>query len=210
MITTEFPAGLLVAPQQWWLRTWPSPRSDRTPGVHQAARSHCGVVGLKPSYGRVSRYGLVAFASSLDQIGPLTKTVEDSALLLQAIAGGDKRDSTCLDVEVPDYTAGLQQGVSGMKLGVPREYFADEGLDPAVRVRIQEALGKLEAEGAELIEISLPSTSFAVATYYILAPAEASSNLSRYDGVRYGNRVDNGEASSRCTAAVGPGASVRR
>lgn len=186
--------------------------SDTGGSIRQPA-SHCGVVGLKPSYGRVSRYGLVAFASSLDQIGPLTKTVEDSALLLQAIAGGDKRDSTCLDVEVPDYTAGLQQGVSGMKLGVPREYFADEGLDPAVRVRIQEALGKLEAEGAELIEISLPSTSFAVATYYILAPAEASSNLSRYDGVRYGNRVDNGEgviAMYRDSRARGFGPEVKR
>ncbi len=186
--------------------------SDTGGSIRQPA-SHCGVVGLKPSYGRVSRYGLVAFASSLDQIGPLTKTVEDAALLLQAIAGGDKRDSTCLDVEVPDYTADLQQGVSGMKLGVPREYFADEGLDPAVRARIKEALGKLEAEGAELIEISLPSTSFAVATYYILAPAEASSNLNRYDGVRYGNRVDNGEgviAMYRGSRARGFGPEVKR
>ncbi len=186
--------------------------SDTGGSIRQPA-SHCGVVGLKPSYGRVSRYGLVAFASSLDQIGPLTRTVEDSALLLRVIAGGDKRDSTCLDAEVPDYTAGLQRGVSGMKLGVPREFFADEGLDPAVRARIEEALGKFEAEGAELVDISLPSTSYAVATYYILAPAEASSNLSRYDGVRYGNRVDNGEgviAMYRGSRAKGFGPEVKR
>ena len=186
--------------------------SDTGGSIRQPA-SHCGVVGLKPSYGRVSRYGLVAFASSLDQIGPLTKTVEDAALLLQACAGGDKRDSTCLDVDVPDFTAGLQEGVSGMKLGVPREFFADEGLEPEVRERIEGALGKLEAEGAELIEISLPSTSFSVATYYILAPAEASSNLSRYDGVRYGNRIDDGGgviAMYRGSRARGFGPEVKR
>ena len=149
--------------------------------------SHCGVVGLKPSYGRVSRYGLVAFGSSLDQIGPLTRTVEDSALLLNALAGGDLRDSTSLDDDVPDYTEGLENGVAGMKLGLPKEYFTD-GIDAGVRARVEKAAADLEAQGAEIIEISLPHTEYAVATYYIIAPAEASSNLSRFDGIRYGNR----------------------
>ena len=166
--------------------------SDTGGSIRQPA-SHCGVVGLKPSYGRVSRYGLVAFASSLDQIGPLTKTVEDAAIVLQAIAGGDPMDSTCLDVDVPDYSASLDDGVSGLKIGVPREFFNDSALDSEVRSRVEVALGKLEGEGAELIEISLPSTEYAVAVYYILAPAEASSNLSRYDGIRYGERVDSGK-----------------
>ena len=135
----------------------------------------------------------MAFASSLDQIGPLTKTVEDAASVLQAIAGGDPMDSTCLDVDVPDYSASLDDGVSGLKIGVPREFFNDSALDSEVRSRVEVALGKLEGEGAELIEISLPSTEYAVAVYYILAPAEASSNLSRYDGIRYGERVDSGK-----------------
>ncbi|MFP6881797.1 MAG: Asp-tRNA(Asn)/Glu-tRNA(Gln) amidotransferase subunit GatA [Roseibacillus sp.] len=185
--------------------------SDTGGSIRQPA-SHCGVVGLKPSYGRVSRYGLVAFASSLDQIGPLTKTVEDTALLLQAIAGSDPRDSTCLDDEVPDYLESLDQGVAGLKLGVPREYFG-EGLDPAVREAIECAMKKLESEGAELVEISLPSTAFAVATYYVLATAEASSNLSRYDGVRYGNRIDNSNGvidMYRQSRANGFGAEVKR
>lgn len=164
--------------------------SDTGGSVRQPA-SHCGVVGLKPSYGRVSRYGLVAFASSLDQIGPLTNSVEDAALLLEAISGGDPRDSTCLDQPVPSYRQSLNEGVKGTKIGIPAEYFG-EGLDPAVRERIESAAKALEAEGAELVELSLPSTQHAVATYYILAPAEASSNLSRFDGVRYGNRVDKG------------------
>ena len=186
--------------------------SDTGGSIRQPA-SHCGVVGLKPSYGRVSRYGLVAFASSLDQIGPLTRTVEDAALLLQSIAGGDERDSTCLEAKVPDYTNGLQQGIAGMKVGVPREFFDNEGLDPGVRSRVEEALAKLEAQGAELVEVSLPSTSFAVATYYILAPAEASSNLSRYDGVRYGNRIDSGDGvipMYRNSRAQGFGPEVKR
>ena len=186
--------------------------SDTGGSVRQPA-SHCGVVGLKPSYGLVSRFGLVAFASSLDQIGPLTKTVEDAARLLQVIAGSDRRDSTCLDVEVPDYLAQLEGGLKGIKLGVPKEFFAVEGLQPAVREAIESALTKLESEGAELVEISLPSTSYAVATYYILATAEASSNLSRYDGVRYGNRVDNSEGvieMYRQSRAQGLGPEVKR
>jgi len=165
--------------------------SDTGGSIRQPA-SHCGVVGLKPSYGRVSRYGLVAFASSLDQIGPLTKSVEDAALLLQAIAGPDHRDSTCLDVPVPDYSAELDKGVAGLRLGIPREYFG-EGIDPAVRALVEAAAKRLQAAGAELVDISLPHTEHAVATYYIIAPAEASSNLSRFDGIRYGKRAANPE-----------------
>lgn len=160
--------------------------SDTGGSIRQPA-SHCGVVGLKPSYGRVSRYGLVAFASSLDQIGPITQNVEDAALLLNSISGRDELDATSLDQDVPDFTEGLDNGVDGMKLGLPKEYFGD-GIDPAIRQQVDKAIAGLEANGAELVEISLPHTEFAVATYYIIAPAEASSNLSRFDGVRYGNR----------------------
>ncbi len=161
--------------------------SDTGGSIRQPA-SHCGVVGLKPSYGRVSRYGLVAFASSLDQIGPLTQSVEDAARMLQAIAGYDPLDSTCLDVPVPDYLAGLHDGVKGLKLGVPKEYFG-EGIDPGVRARVEAAIQSLAAQGAEIVELSLPHTEYAVATYYVIAPAEASSNLSRFDGIRYGHRT---------------------
>ena len=161
--------------------------SDTGGSIRQPA-SHCGVVGLKPSYGRVSRYGLVAFASSLDQIGPLTQSVEDAAMILQAIAGFDPLDSTSLDVPVPDYLATLHDGVKGMKLGLPREYFGD-GIDPGVRHTVEKAIAKLRDLGAEIVDISLPHTEHAVATYYIIAPAEASSNLSRFDGIRYGHRT---------------------
>ena len=163
--------------------------SDTGGSIRQPA-SHCGVVGLKPSYGRVSRYGLVAFASSLDQIGPLTQSVEDAALILQAIAGGDPHDSTCLDTPVPDYLSGLNDGVKGLKLGIPKEYFG-EGIDPGVRKNVEAAIQTLASQGAEIIEISLPHTEHAVATYYVIAPAEASSNLSRFDGIRYGHRAAN-------------------
>ncbi|MEO5914941.1 MAG: Asp-tRNA(Asn)/Glu-tRNA(Gln) amidotransferase subunit GatA [Luteolibacter sp.] len=163
--------------------------SDTGGSIRQPA-SHCGVVGLKPSYGRVSRYGLVAFASSLDQIGPLTQSVEDAALILQAIAGVDPHDSTSLDVPVPDYLSGLNDGVKGLKLGIPKEYFGD-GIDPGVRKNVEAAIQKLAAQGAEIIDISLPHTEHAVATYYVIAPAEASSNLSRFDGIRYGHRAAN-------------------
>jgi aspartyl-tRNA(Asn)/glutamyl-tRNA(Gln) amidotransferase subunit A len=163
--------------------------SDTGGSIRQPA-SHCGVVGLKPSYGRVSRYGLVAFASSLDQIGPLTHSVEDAALILQAIAGFDPADSTSLDVPVPDYLAGIHDGVKGLKLGVPKEYFGD-GIDPGVRKNVEAAIQKLATQGAEIVEISLPHTEHAVATYYVIAPAEASSNLSRFDGIRYGHRAAN-------------------
>jgi aspartyl-tRNA(Asn)/glutamyl-tRNA(Gln) amidotransferase subunit A len=149
----------------------------------------CGCVGLKPSYGRVSRYGLVAFASSLDQIGPFTHTVEDAALVLQAIAGHDPMDSTSLDVPVPDYSATLNDGVKGMKLGVPKEYFV-EGMDPQVEKRVREAIEVYRGLGAEIVEVSLPHTKYAVADYYIIATAEASANLARFDGVRYGKRAE--------------------
>ena len=161
--------------------------SDTGGSIRQPA-SHCGVVGLKPSYGRVSRYGLVAFASSLDQIGPLTQSVEDAALILQAIAGFDPADSTSLDVAVPDYLATLHDGVKGLKLGIPKEYFA-HGIDPLVRAQVEKSIQSLADQGAELVEISLPHTAYAVATYYVIAPAEASSNLSRFDGIRYGHRA---------------------
>ena len=147
-----------------------------------------GVVGLKPTYGRVSRFGLVAFASSLDQIGPLTKDVRDAALLLQAIAGHDACDSTSGEVPVPDYSQGLERGVRGIKLGVPREYFV-AGMDAEVEQAVRAGIETLRGLGAELVDVSLPHTRYAVATYYILANAEASSNLARYDGVRYGVRT---------------------
>ncbi|MBE2181026.1 MAG: Asp-tRNA(Asn)/Glu-tRNA(Gln) amidotransferase subunit GatA [Chthoniobacterales bacterium] len=161
--------------------------SDTGGSIRQPA-ALCGCVGLKPSYGRVSRYGLVAFASSLDQIGPLTRTVEDAALVLQAIAGHDPLDSTSLDVPVPDYSAELEAGVKGMKLGVPKEYFV-EGMDPDVAERVREAIDVYRDLGAEIVDVSLPHTKYAVADYYIIATAEASANLARFDGVRYGHRT---------------------
>jgi aspartyl-tRNA(Asn)/glutamyl-tRNA(Gln) amidotransferase subunit A len=149
-----------------------------------------GVVGLKPSYGRVSRFGLVAFASSLDQAGPLTKTVRDAALLLNAIAGPDPQDSTCLDRAVPDYTASLAADLRGIRLGLPREYMID-GIDAQVRAAVDKAVTHFQSLGAEVIEVSLPHTEYAIATYYLIASAEASANLARFDGVRYGHRAEN-------------------
>jgi aspartyl-tRNA(Asn)/glutamyl-tRNA(Gln) amidotransferase subunit A len=149
-----------------------------------------GVVGFKPSYGRVSRFGLVAFASSLDQIGPLTKTVHDSALLMNTIAGHDLRDSTSLDAPVPDYTKNLGRELKGIRIGLPKEYMI-EGVDPAVKSAVTASVKQLEALGAEVFEVSLPHTDYAVSVYYILATAEASANLARFDGVRYGHRADN-------------------
>jgi aspartyl-tRNA(Asn)/glutamyl-tRNA(Gln) amidotransferase subunit A len=149
-----------------------------------------GVVGLKPSYGRVSRFGLVAFASSLDQAGPLTKTVRDAALLLNAIAGADPQDSTCLNEPAPDYTANLVGELRGVRLGLPREYVV-EGIDAQVRGALDAAVSHLQSLGAEIVEVSLPHTEYAVATYYMIASAEASANLARFDGVRYGHRAEN-------------------
>lgn len=162
--------------------------SDTGGSIRQPA-SLCGVVGLKPTYGRVSRYGLVAFASSLDQIGPITKNVKDSAILLNALSGHDRRDSTSADIAVPDFTSVLGQDIKGMKIGIPKEFFV-EGLDEEVNESIKEAIRQLESLGAVTVEISLPHTGYAVATYYILATSEASSNLARYDGMRYGIRAD--------------------
>jgi aspartyl-tRNA(Asn)/glutamyl-tRNA(Gln) amidotransferase subunit A len=163
--------------------------SDTGGSIRQPA-AYCGVVGLKPTYGLVSRYGLVAFASSLDQIGPITKNVEDSAYVLQAIAGHDERDSTSADVEIPDYVSALTGDVKGLRIGVPKEYLS-HGIDPQVKERVLEALKVFESMGAVWEEVSLPHTDYAVATYYLLASSEASSNLARFDGVRYGVRADN-------------------
>ncbi len=161
--------------------------SDTGGSIRQPA-SFCGVVGLKPTYGRVSRYGLVAFASSLDQIGPLTKTVADAALLLQVISGPDPQDSTCAPEAVPNYSEALEMDLKGVRVGLPKEYMG-EGLDAEVRKTIEKALEILEKMGLEVKEISLPHAPYAIAAYYIIAPAEASSNLARYDGVKYGLRV---------------------
>ncbi|MFQ5841150.1 MAG: Asp-tRNA(Asn)/Glu-tRNA(Gln) amidotransferase subunit GatA [Thermodesulfobacteriota bacterium] len=161
--------------------------SDTGGSVRQPAAC-CGVVGLKPTYGRVSRFGLVAFASSLDQIGPITKDVTDCAILMNAISGHDANDSTSVDIEVPDYRGALINDVMGMKLGIPKEYFV-EGMDRDVERAVWEAIKLLEQWGASIEEVSLPHTEYAVATYYIICTAEASSNLARYDGVRYGHRA---------------------
>lgn len=160
--------------------------SDTGGSIRQPA-AFCGCVGLKPTYGRVSRYGLVAFASSLDQIGPLSRTVEDAALILNAISGHDPADCTSMEQHVPDFTSSLRGGVKGLRLGVPKEYFIP-GMDPAVQRAVRAAIDHLAREGAEILEISLPHTEYAIASYYIIAPAEASSNLARFDGVRYGHR----------------------
>ena len=162
--------------------------SDTGGSIRQPA-SFCGIVGLKPTYGRVSRFGLVAFASSLDQIGPMTKDVKDAALLMNIMCGKDQFDSTSADTSVPDFTKALVNDVKGMKIGIPKEYFV-EGLDHGVEKRVNEAIKVYRDLGADCIDISLPHTEYAVAVYYILSSAEASSNLARYDGVKYGFRVD--------------------
>lgn len=159
--------------------------SDTGGSIRQPA-SFCGVVGIKPTYGRVSRYGLIAFASSLDQIGPITKDVRDAALLLQVIAGHDPKDSTSAHVPVPEYLKFLGGSIKGMRIGKPKEYF--QGFSPELRRLMDEAEGALKSLGAEIIDISLPHTAYAVNVYYIVAPSEASSNLARFDGVRYGHR----------------------
>ncbi|KPK88440.1 MAG: glutamyl-tRNA amidotransferase [Deltaproteobacteria bacterium SM23_61] len=161
--------------------------SDTGGSIRQPAAC-CGVVGMKPTYGRVSRYGLVAFASSLDQIGPFSRDVRDTALVLNVIAGHEPRDSTSVDLPVPDYTHALVDDVRGMVLGVPRETSA-EGIDPQVAQSVEEAIAVLKKMGARIVEVSLPHSSYALAVYYIIAPCEASSNLARYDGVKYGFRA---------------------
>lgn len=161
--------------------------SDTGGSIRQPA-SFCGVLGVKPTYGRVSRYGLVAFASSLDQIGPFARTVEDAALAMNVISGHDPHDSTSVPEPVPDYTQSLTGDIRGLRVGVPVEYFA-EGISPEVRVMVQSAIGVLRGLGATIVECSLPHTEYTLPVYYIVAPAEASSNLARYDGVRYGTRT---------------------
>ncbi|RMI26243.1 MAG: Asp-tRNA(Asn)/Glu-tRNA(Gln) amidotransferase subunit GatA [Calditrichaeota bacterium] len=165
--------------------------SDTGGSIRQPA-AFCGVVGLKPTYGRVSRYGLVAYASSLDQIGPFGKSVADVALLLQVIAGADPRDATCLPEPVPDYVGELSGEVQHLRVGLPKQYF-QAGIDPEVKAAVMEVAARLEREGLEVRELDLPLTDYAIATYYIIATAEASSNLARYDGVRYGYRTPHAE-----------------
>ncbi len=185
--------------------------TDTGGSIRQPA-AFTGTVGLKPTYGRVSRYGLVAFASSLDQVGPLTKDVHDAAVVLGAIAGHDPRDSTSVEVPVPDYAGRLGQPIDGLRVGVPGEYFV-EGMDPEVERAVREAIGVLRELGAKPEPVSLPTTDFALAAYYVIAPAEASSNLARYDGVKYGLRAlgarDLVDMSSR-TRAAGFGGEVKR
>src|SRR5262249_38610314 len=158
--------------------------TDTGGSIRQPA-AFCGVVGLKPTYGRVSRWGVVAFASSLDQVGPLARSVHDAALLLEVIAGFDPKDSTSLDAPVPRYTDALVGDVSGLRIGLPHEYF-DSAIESDIRDALQRATDVLRERGAQLVDITLPHTHLALAAYYIVAPAEASSNLSRYDGIRYG------------------------
>jgi aspartyl-tRNA(Asn)/glutamyl-tRNA(Gln) amidotransferase subunit A len=166
--------------------------TDTGGSIRQPA-SHCGVVGLKPTYGRVSRYGLVAFASSLDQVGPLTKDVTDCAQMMNVISGYDANDSTSVPQEAPDFRNALTEGLRGMKIGIPKEYFL-EGLDPEVEKNVLKGIDLLREAGAETVEVSLPHTDYCVAVYYLIAPAEASSNLARYDGVRYGLRDKTSDA----------------
>ena len=185
--------------------------SDTGGSIRQPA-SFCGVVGLKPTYGRVSRYGLIAFASSLDHIGPFANTVKDAALVLRTVAGRDPMDSTSAELPVPDYLAELDKPVQGLKIGVAKEYLG-EGLDPEVRLAVESAIQKLAELGCDIVPISLPHTEYAIPTYYIVATAEASSNLARYDGVRYGYRAPHARTLSemyRSTRHAGFGMEVKR
>ncbi|SDP75226.1 Asp-tRNA(Asn)/Glu-tRNA(Gln) amidotransferase subunit GatA [Desulforhopalus singaporensis] len=185
--------------------------SDTGGSIRQPA-SLCGVVGLKPTYGRVSRYGLTAFASSLDQVGPFSRSVEDCSRIMEVISGYDAMDSTSVKKDVPDYQAALVSGMKGMKIGIPKEYFS-AGLDPEVESIVQNGIEVLRQQGAEVVEVSLPRTDYCVAAYYIIAPSEASSNLARYDGVVYGyrkNDMDSLEQMYRQTRSEGFGAEVKR
>ncbi len=185
--------------------------TDTGGSIRQPA-AFCGVVGLKPTYGRCSRYGIVAFASSLDQAGPITKTVRDAAILLRHMAGFDARDSTSAEREVPDFEAALSRPLKGLRVGIPKEYRVD-GMDPEIDALWQKGIGWLEEAGMEAVEIGLPHTQYALPVYYILAPAEASSNLARYDGVRYGHRAEGGGdllEMYEATRGEGFGAEVRR
>jgi aspartyl-tRNA(Asn)/glutamyl-tRNA(Gln) amidotransferase subunit A len=184
--------------------------SDTGGSIRQPA-AFCGCVGVKPTYGRVSRYGLTAYASSLDQVGPITKDVRDAALLLQVIAGHDPLDGTTVDVPVPDYAAGLRRDLRGVRLGMPKEYFI-EGMDREVEKCVRDAVAQCRSLGADVAEVSLPHTPHAIATYYVIATAEASANLARFDGVRYGARVEGGDPIDLYgkTRAAGFGTEVKR
>lgn len=171
-------------------RLAPASTATDTGGSIRQPAALCGISGLKPTYGRVSRWGMIAFASSLDQGGPLARTAEDLALMLNVMASFDPKDSTSLDLEVPDYTASLDHNIAGLRIGVPREYF-DEGLNPKTAEAVQQAIRELEKLGATIHDISLPHSPLSVPAYYVIAPAEASANLSRFDGVRYGHRCEN-------------------
>jgi aspartyl-tRNA(Asn)/glutamyl-tRNA(Gln) amidotransferase subunit A len=186
--------------------------SDTGGSIRQPA-AFCGVVGLKPTYGRVSRWGLVAFASSLDQVGPFSTSVADAAELLQVIAGEDRRDGTCLKAPVPDYRAALQKPVKGLRVGLVKECFEADGLDPQVKASVLAAAAQLEALGCELVEVSCPRFNDGIATYYVIAPSEASANLARYDGVKYGYRSEQAGSLAEMTArsrAEGFGDEVQR
>ena len=171
-------------------RLAPGATATDTGGSIRQPAALCGISGLKPTYGRVSRWGMIAFASSLDQAGPMARTAEDCALLLNCMASFDDKDSTCVDRDVPNYSASLNKSVKGLRIGVPKEYFS-EGLHPGTEAAVKKALADLEAQGAELVEISLPNSDLSVPAYYVIAPAEASANLSRFDGVKYGYRCEN-------------------
>ncbi len=171
-------------------RLAPGATATDTGGSIRQPAALCGISGIKPTYGRVSRWGMIAFASSLDQGGPMARTAEDCALLLKCMASYDDKDSTCIDREVPDYRATLNDSINGLRIGVPKEYFS-EGLHAGTEQAVRTALANLEAQGAELVEISLPNSALSVPAYYVIAPAEASANLSRFDGARYGYRCEN-------------------
>ena len=193
-------------------RQTPAALGSDTGGSIRQPAGLCGVVGMKPTYGRVSRYGLVAFASSLDQIGPLARTARDVATLLGVIAGHDPADSTSIDAPVPDYRAALTGKLDGLTVGVPSEFFDDEAAEPGTLERVRAAIGELERAGAKTVEVSLPTLRYGIAAYYLICTAEASSNLSRYDGVKYGYRAEAGDfrAMYRRTRSEGFGAEVKR
>ena len=170
-------------------RLAPGATATDTGGSIRQPAALCGISGLKPTYGRVSRWGMIAFASSLDQAGPMARTAEDCAIMLNCMASFDEKDSTSVNQSVPDYTASLGNSVKGLKIGIPKEYFS-EGLDPGTEIAVRKALADLETQGAQLVEISLPNSHLSVPAYYVIAPAEASANLSRFDGVKYGYRCD--------------------
>lgn len=197
-------ASVAIGSAIWSLGT------DTGGSIRQPA-AYCGVVGLKPTYGRVSRYGVVAFASSLDQVGPFTKDVKDAAIVLQAIAGHDPKDSTSACIGTEDFTAKLGESVKGLRIGLPKEFFA-EGLHPKMKEAVENAAKELESQGAILKEISLPHAKYSIAVYYLLAPAEASSNLGRFDGVRFGLRADGSDVAEMTlnSRSLGFGPEVKR